>query len=60
MNDLYKLTLNLVYLNHVTEYDRRYELVELRMKLGNSALSKNFNSNSRLLKNFNSNSTHFG
>ena len=44
-------------MNDVTEHDRRYELVELKMELANSGLPKSllkiFNSNS------NSNSTHF-
>ncbi len=49
MNDLYKFiesyrkslrTLNLVCLNDVTEYDRRYELVELKMELENPSLPK--------------------
>ncbi len=48
-------TLNLVYLNDVTEYNRRFELVELT----NSTLPK-CQFQFRSLENFNSNSNHFG
>ncbi len=33
-------TLNLIYLNGITEYDMRYELVELKMELANSTSPK--------------------
>ncbi len=50
------------YVNDVTEHDdRRYELVQLKMELVNSALRKcQCQFQFRSLKNFNSNSIHFG